>query len=98
MVRKHLEKELEKRIPSLVEEIMIKGFSSHPNRELTKIGFEWAFYLAMRDHWPTVGRATSTAWLWDYLSTDYGVDGYCWTAASARELAETYVMEFGEAA
>lgn len=68
----------------------------HPNRELTKTGFDWALALALVKIWPGLDRRTATKWLKEYIGTQYGTTGYLWTAKAAGEIAAQYALEFGE--
>jgi hypothetical protein len=91
-----LEKVLDERLPSLIEEIMQKKFRDEPNIRLTHVGFNWAFYLALREHWANIDGQTAVAWLWEYIDVPYGHPDYDWTPAAAKLIASEYVLEFGE--
>jgi hypothetical protein len=89
---------IDERLPAMVAASMAKTFARHPDCQLTKAGFEWAFIIAINDRWPATPADICRLWLWDYLDARYGAPGYAWTARAARLLADQYVSEFGEVA
>lgn len=84
--------------PAIIAEHLRKRFSEEPKAELTEAGFVWAFHLALEEMWPSVDIKTSSSWLWEFIEAPFGIDGYEWTPRAARELANEYVQQFGEAA
>jgi hypothetical protein len=87
---------LDGQLPAIVEASLQKLFEKGPDRELTTIGFHWAFALALRRYWPDVSNVEAARWLEDYLPDSIGSEGYQWTPAAASALATDYVNEFGE--
>jgi len=90
-------KTIREMLPSTVERIISKRLKESPDAELTKIGFEWAFYLSLRDMWPDVTMGETSRWLWEYIQpTKHGDPDYDWRAQAAAELANSYANEYGE--
>lgn len=93
MIQKAMAEQLEKTLPS----ILMENFEKTPDRQLNEAGFNWALYLYLKKDWPDVGKYESVRWLREYLEVPYGDPEYSWTASAAKQLADEYVREFGEA-
>lgn len=91
-----VERALDKVLPGIVEVTLRDRFRDAPDKPLSRVGFEWAFYFGIKRYWTNVSRADTTPWLWEYLDTPYGNPEYSWTARDAEDLAKEYVCEFGE--
>ncbi len=95
-IRKSVRRGIGEAIPGVVEKVMAERFAEWPDKELTEIGFRWAFALRIRHHWPDVALKDASYWLNDYMPSRFGDPEYDWSARAAQELADEYVMEFGE--
>lgn len=94
-------KKIDELIPGAVERSMRKLFREKPYQELTEVGFNWAWLLALSEFWQDVDGKAAVKWLHDYLDLagiKFGQPGYGWSASAAKELARSYVEEVGEAA
>ena len=96
VVAEEIDKVLDRLLPTAIERSVTDLFASKPNEPLTECGFAWAFYIAMKSKWPDVDLRTASAWLWDYIDAPVGAPGYAWTPVAARDLAFSYIEEFGE--
>lgn len=91
-----LDKALKERLPSLVHEALAERFAKHPDRQLSEVGFRWAWVLRIQQHWPSVEKNEAARWLDDYMPASFGDPEYDWSARASQELADDYVREFGE--
>lgn len=98
MVRSEIERQIDKRLPSLIEEILSERFMSRPDAQLSEVGFNWALALSLRALWPDVTNVEAVRWLREYIEVPYGTAGYDWTASGAKLVATEYVNENGELA
>lgn len=89
---------MKRELPRIIESHLRERFKTMPDAALTPVGFHWAFYIALKKHWPSVPVKTASSWLVEYLDAPVGTAGYEWTPRAAEELARSYVDEFGEAA
>lgn len=87
---------LDEKLPSAIDEVAISVFAARPDAELTEAGFTLALSLALRAHWPDVGRCEAASWLWDYIGAPFGTAGYDWTPRAAAAIAASYVGDFSE--
>jgi hypothetical protein len=92
---------LAKALPTVVAQVMEKGFIEKPDRPLTRIGYLWAFALAMEKKWPDVDHYTAAKWCEEehtMAGVTIGQEGYEWTARAAQKQVNEYVAAYGEAA
>lgn len=87
---------LEKRLPSLIEEVLLEKFKENPSKPLSCVGFNWALALSLKEFWPDVSNAEAVAWLNEYTGVPYGTDGHDWSYAGAKDIAREYVNEVWE--
>lgn len=87
---------LEKRLPSLIEEVLLEKFKENPSKPLSYVGFNWALALSLKEFWPDVPNAEAVVWLNEYTGIPYGTKGYDWSYAGAKDIARDYVNEVGE--
>lgn len=97
-VRSEVERQLDKQLPGIIRGMLADKFAKEPDRELSKIGFNWALALAIKKHWPDIPDYEAVRWLREYVGVPHGHPDYVWTARAADELAAEYVAEFGEPA
>lgn len=91
-------KEIDKQLPAITTDIIIKSIKSNPDRQLSDAGFGWALAIALQEHWPDLDRMTAVRWLREYVEVPTGTTGYDWSYSAAKSLAAQYVAEFGELA
>ena len=96
IVRNSVEKVLNDRLPSMIEETLSEHFKNRPNDPLNEVGFNWALALSLREIWPNVPNQEAVRWLREYIDAPFGHEGYDWTPAAAKLVAQEYVNEFGE--
>lgn len=93
---KAIEKVLDERLPSIIDECLMEKLSKYPYRQLNAVGFRWALALSLREMWPDVKNYEAVEWLEDYINTPYGTPGYDWSFSGAKTIALEYVNEVGE--
>lgn len=96
MVQSEIERQIDKRLPSLIEEILAERFKTRPDYPLSEVGFNWALALSLRAMWPDVSNAEAVRWLREYIEVPYGTAGYDWSASADKLVAYEYVNEVGE--
>ena len=99
--REEFPKMLDRELPGIIEGHLNKRFIDNPDMPLSEAGFGWAMILSLRKLWPDLDRKTASKWMWGYLHSagiTFGDPDYDWTPRAARDLARSYVEEFGEAA
>ena len=98
MVHAEIVRQIDRRMPAMIEEVLADLFRRKPDAHLTEVGFNWALYLSLRELWPCVSSIESVRWLREYIEIPYGTAGYDWTANAAKLIASEYVNEVGEIA
>ncbi|WP_370194415.1 MULTISPECIES: hypothetical protein [Aurantimonas] len=96
IVRRTVLDTIEARLPAMIESHLSRRFAEAPNLPLTNTGFRWAFFLALRSHWPDIDLATSSRWLADYIGGETIGSDAEQTPSAAAIIARDYVDEFGE--
>jgi hypothetical protein len=98
MERSEIDRQLDQRLPSIIEDILADRFKNRPDNPLSEVGFNWALALSLRALWPNVTNAEAVRWLREYIDTPHGAAGYDWTPSAAKLIAYEYVNEVGEVA
>ena len=87
---------LDEKLPPIIDGIAASVFAARPDAELTEVGFNMALSLALRAHWPNIGRSEAACWLREYAGVPFGTDGYDWTPRAAKTIAAAYVSDFSD--
>ena len=98
MVKAEFERQLDLRLPSIIEDILRDRFRDRPNDPVSELGFNWALALSLRAYWPDVSNQDAVRWLREYIEVPYGHSDYDWSPAAAQLIAKEYVEELGEVA
>ena len=96
LVRAEFERQLERRLPAIIEDVLAERFKNRPNDNLSEVGFNWALALSLRALWPDVRNAEAVRWLREYIEAPYGDPGYDWSPSAAKVIAQEYVNDVGE--
>lgn len=68
-----------------------------PEKFVSKSKYYRAFYNEMLRYWPNVTSSEAREYAREYTSARFGHSGFDWSEEAAREMARSYIADFGEA-
>ena len=68
-----------------------------PEKFVSKSKYYRAFYNEMLRYWPNVTASEAREYAREYSAGKFGSTDFDWSEEAAREMARSYVADFGEA-